>query len=58
MTREDALHVVAMVLNDNRGNTLTEALCIGIRNTIEFYLNDLTRAEAAMSAVAEGVKNG
>jgi hypothetical protein len=37
----DIEHILAMVLNQNRGNVLTEALCVGISKTVASYYSQL-----------------
>jgi len=39
--KEDLFHVLRMVLNENRGNVLTEALGLGIEQAVMFYLSRL-----------------
>jgi hypothetical protein len=37
----DVRNIANMVLRENRGSLLTEALCIGIQETIVFYCEHL-----------------
>lgn len=48
LTPIDAGHVVNMVLRENRGNILSEALCVGIEKAVIFYCEKLQ----------EGAENG
>jgi hypothetical protein len=40
-TREDLRHVLDMVLLDNKGSMLTEALVIGIGQSILMYIGNI-----------------
>ena len=51
-TREDLTHVLNMVLLDNKGNTLTEALVIGIERSVLMYLGNIEAAAEAGIPVA------
>lgn len=46
-TKEDVSHVLNMVLLDNKGNTLTEALVIGIERSVLMYIGNIEAAAAA-----------
>lgn len=53
----DIQHVLRMVLNDNRGNTLTEALGLGIESSVLHYLKQINMVAAnavAPSFLGEG----
>lgn len=41
----DLQNVLRMVLNDNRGNTLTEALSLGIEQSVIHYLNAIKQPD-------------
>lgn len=43
-----------MVLLDNKGQVLTEALCLGIEHSVLYYVETLAAAESRM---AEGVNH-
>ena len=50
LTPIDAGHVVNMVLRENRGNILSEALCVGIERAVIFY------CEKLQAGAEQGVK--
>lgn len=59
MTDLNIPHVLKTVLNDNRGQVLTEALCLGIEQCVLFYLNSLKQAEQRdLARMEEGVNHG
>ena len=43
---EDLQHTLRMVLNDNRGQSLTEALTLGIEFSVEHYLRAIEQKPA------------
>ena len=47
---EDLQHTLRMVLNDNRGQTLTEALTLGIEASVEHYLRALKPKPAQLQS--------
>ena len=46
---DDLTHVLRMVLNDNMGQRITEALIIGIDESVHHYLSAVTHATNGMS---------
>lgn len=58
-TREDLTHVLNMVLLDNKGNTLTEALVIGIERSVLMYIGNIeAAAEAGVVVTRASLKPG
>ncbi len=51
VTREDLTNVLNMVLADNRGNSLTEALCLGIERSVLLYVGKIEESTAKTCAV-------
>ena len=51
---EDLQHTLRMVLNDNRGQTLTEALTLGIEASVEHYLRALEPKPAQLQSSEVG----
>ena len=45
MNPENLKHVLRMVLGDNKGQVLTEAMCLGLESAIVFYMNTFDAAE-------------
>lgn len=39
---QDYTHVLRMILNENKGNVLTEALCFGIEHSFVHYVEAIT----------------
>ena len=43
LTPLDVRNIANMVLRENRGNVLTEAMCIGLQETIVFYCEQIKK---------------
>lgn len=41
ITPEDAGHVINMILRDNRGGIITDALAVGIEQAVIFYCSSI-----------------
>ena len=44
LTVDDVRHVAGMVLHDNQGNVLTEAMCRGLEEAIAHYCHQISIA--------------
>lgn len=54
---EDVRHVVCMVLNENQGQVLTEAMRVGLENVIVHYCSNISRAaEKAAGEVESAIE--
>lgn len=50
---DDLSHVLRMVLNDNTGQRITEALIIGIDESVHYYLGEIENSTKGMSVPYE-----
>ena len=53
LTIKDVEHTIGMVLRDNIGNRLTEAMCIGIEKAVVFYCDRIEQDAARAIKLAE-----
>ena len=44
---DNLTHVLRMVLGENKGQVLTEAMILGLEASITFYMNRITQSETA-----------
>lgn len=49
----DFEHIFRMVLNDNRGNVITEAMVLGLEATIIHYIKQLTANTKSVDDIPE-----
>lgn len=54
LTVADIKHVINMVISDNKGQVLTEALCIGIEQSIVHYCTRIQESAQLATEKCDG----